>query len=311
VLSGKSGPLKQLQQSKILKKKRIIVFLDIVLLVFIVVGAIVLSQKHPVKFNQNTAGENKFEEISQTVPTPTPNPTPTPTPKPLTFAEMNSLYGPCVRIPTLMYHRVQSKEAAVANKQTNISVYTDVFKSQMEYLKGKGYNTITMNDLINFFDAGTPVPAKSILLTFDDGYQDFYTDAYPILSGFGFKSTVFIPTGLMQNPGYLTWGEISGMSGSVLFANHTWSHKSVATQEPIMQREISTADNQLSDHGLNSPKVFAYPYGPDSVPAENYLTSLNYKAAFTTQNGNILCKKQRLSLPRIRVGNSPLSNYGF
>ena len=148
-------------------------------------------------------------------------------------------------------------------------------------------------------------------MTFDDGYQDFYTDAYPILSSLGLKSTMFVPTGLMENPDYMTWGEISGMNRSILFANHTWSHKNVVTQTSIRQKEIITADTQLSDHGLNSPKIFAYPYGPDNIPAENYLNSLGYKAAFTTRYGNILCKKQRFDLPRVRIGNSSLSNYGF
>lgn len=277
------------------------------LLLFIIAGSFFLNQKSALKFDD----KNNPVPTLTPAPTPTPNPTPTPTPKPLTFAEMNSLYGPCVRLPVLMYHHVQSREAATANKQINITVYTDVFKSQMEYLKSRGYSTVTMNDLINFFDSGTGIGGKSLLITFDDGYQDFYTDAYPILSGLGFKSTMFVPTGLMQNPGYLTWDEISGMNGSVLFANHTWSHKNVASKNTPVEKEISTADIQLSDHGLNLPKVFAYPYGPDSLPAENYLSSLNYKAAFTTQIGNVLCKKQRLSLPRVRVGNSPLSNYGF
>lgn len=224
---------------------------------------------------------------------------------------MNSLYGPCVRLPVLMYHHIQSREAATANKQTNLTVYTDVFASQMQYLKDKGYSAVSMTDLVNFFDSGTPVPAKSVMITFDDGYSDFYSDAYPILSGLGFRATVFVPTGLMQNPGYLSWDEISGMNSIVLFANHTWSHKNVASKNTPMENEIGTADTQLSEHGLNSPKIFAYPYGPESIPAENYLNSLGYKAAFTTQIGNILCKKQRLALPRVRIGNGSLSNYGF
>jgi peptidoglycan/xylan/chitin deacetylase (PgdA/CDA1 family) len=265
-----------------------------------------------VFFNKSSSPNNQVTKIPNIPqPTSTPTPTPTPTPKPLTFAEMNSLYGPCVRLPVLMYHHIQSRDAAKADKQTNLTVYTDVFQAQMQYLKSKNYNTVTVNDLINFFDAGIPIPAKSILLTFDDGYQDFYTDAYPVLSGVGYRATVFLPTGLMQNPGYLTWGEISGMDASVLFANHTWSHKSVVTQDSIMQREISTADTQLSERGLNNPKTFAYPYGPDSVSSEKFLASLGYKAAFTTAPGNILCKKQRFGLPRIRIGNSSLSGYGF
>jgi peptidoglycan/xylan/chitin deacetylase (PgdA/CDA1 family) len=245
------------------------------------------------------------------IPTPVPTPTPTPTPKPLTFAEMNARYGPCVRLPVLMYHHVQTEEAAKANKQTGLTTFSDFFQKQMQYLKDKGYNVATMNDLVNFFDNGTQIPAKSVLITFDDGYGDFATDAFPILQSFDFKATVFSPSGLMNNPGYLSWDQTSSMNGSILFANHTWSHKNVGGTVSEMQYEISTADTQLSEHGLNSPKVFAYPFGLDSSASEKFLTSLEYKAAFTTIPGNILCKEQRLSLPRIRIGSTSLSSYGF
>lgn len=250
-------------------------------------------------------------KINEVVATPTPSPTPTPTPKPLTFAEMNALYGPCVRLPVLMYHHVQSEDAAKANKQTSLTTYTDIFQKQMQYLKDRGYNTASMNDLANFFDAGTGIPGKSVLLTFDDGYEDFFTDANPILQSLGFKATMFVPTGLMNNPGYLTWDQIMSMNGPILFANHTWSHKNVMQTGATMKYEISTADTQLADRGLNSPKIFAYPYGLSTVESETYLNSLGYKAAFTTVPGNILCKKQRFALPRVRIGNISLSSYGF
>lgn len=180
--------------------------------------------------------------VSTPIPTPTPTPSPTPTPKPLTFTEMNALYGPCVQLPTLMYHHVQTKETAVANKQTSLTVNTEIFKTQMQYLKDKNYNVLTMNDLINFFDSGASVPKHSVLLTFDDGYQDFYSDAFPILNSLGFHATVFTSTGLINNPGYLNWDGISEMNGTIFFANHTWSHKNMMTQTPIMQNEISMAD---------------------------------------------------------------------
>jgi peptidoglycan/xylan/chitin deacetylase (PgdA/CDA1 family) len=244
-------------------------------------------------------------------PSPTPTPTPTPTPKPLTFAEMNTLYGPCVRMPVLMYHHVQTEEAAKLNKQTGLTVYTDFFQKQMQYLKDKGYNVAGMNDLINFFDNATPVTPKSILITFDDGYSDFNSDAFPILQNMGYKATVFVSTGLADNPGYLNWNQIVSMNGSILFANHTWSHKNVGVSVSAMQYEISTADTQLSERGLNSPKVFGYPYGLETGQSEKYLESLGYKAAFTTIPGNILCKGKRFELPRIRIGSTSLSYYGF
>jgi peptidoglycan/xylan/chitin deacetylase (PgdA/CDA1 family) len=210
-----------------------------------------------------------------------------------------------------MYHHVQSEDAAKANKQTGLTTYTDFFQKQMQYLKDKGYNVSSMNDLINFFDNGTPVTPKSVLITFDDAYEDFDTDAFPILQNLGFRATAFVPTGLVENPGYLTWNQIVSMNGSILFANHTWSHKNVGVSVKDMQYEISTADTQLSERGLDSPKVFAYPYGFDSGQSEKYLASLGYKAAFTTIPGNILCKKQRFDLPRIRIGSTSLSSYGF
>ena len=276
------------------------IFLGAALFVFVAPKSIYKQVSNQTK--------NKFGEILKS---PVPSPSPSPTPRPLTFAEMNALYGPCVQLPTLMYHHIQTKEAAVAAKQTGLTVTTDVFKSQMEYLKSKGYSTLSIDSLVNFFDTGAAIPKHSILLTFDDAYQDFYTDAYPIIRDMGFRATMFVPTGLVQNPGYLTWDEISSMTGQVYFANHTWSHKSVLTQTSIMEDEISKANIQLNDHGLNSLKIFAYPYGPDNMPAENYLNSLGYKAAFTTKPGSVLCKQKRFDLPRIRIGNSSLSNYGF
>jgi peptidoglycan/xylan/chitin deacetylase (PgdA/CDA1 family) len=251
--------------------------------------------------------------IKKIVPvlTPSASSTPKATPKPMTFAEMNTLYGPCVHLPVLMYHHIQSEDAAKADKQTGLTTYTDFFQKQMQYLKDKGYNIASMNDLVNFFDSGTPVPSKSVLLTFDDGYEDFYTDAYPVLQSLGYKATMFVPTGLMDNPDYLTWDQISAMNGPVLFANHTWSHKNVGVSVSTMQYEISTADTQLANHGLGSPKVFAYPYGLHTTQSEQYLASLGYQAAFTENSGSILCKGQRFALPRIRIGSTSLSSYGF
>lgn len=252
--------------------------------------------------------KSKFAQIISN--TQVPSPTPSPTPKPLTFAEMNDLYGPCVRLPVLMYHRVQTEESAKADNETSISVFTDYFEKQMQYLKDKNYNVVTMQALADFFDNGTKIPAKSVLITFDDGYEDFYTDAYPILQKMGFAATVFVPTGLTNNPGYLAWDQMNATSG-ILYANHTWSHKNVGVDTKTMEYEISTADTQLTDHSQNSPKIFAYPYGLDTGASEKYLDSLSYKAAFTTGSGSILCKKQRFALPRIRIGNTSLSSYGF
>jgi len=263
-----------------------------------------------LKLFNNVKDENI--EIQKLDSNSSPTPTTTPTPRPLTFSEMNALYGPCVYAPTLMYHHVQTAEAAKERNQTGLTVNTEVFRTQMQYLKDRGYGVISMQDILNFFEQGIKTQSKSVLLTFDDGYDDFYTDAYPILREFNYPATVFIPTGLMNNAGYLYWDKISEMNQNrILFANHTWSHKNIKTKEDVLKMEISTADVQLNEKGLNIPKVFAYPYGSESALAISFLQGLNYKLIFTTRYGGTLCKKQMLNLPRMRVGNGSLSIYGL
>jgi len=237
-----------------------------------------------------------------------------PTPKINTGAKVKAATDSCVYLPTLLYHHIQDFQTAKENGQLSLTVFTDKFEQQMKHLVDRKYSTITMQDLIDFFDRGKKLPQKPILLTFDDGYEDFFTNAFPILKKFGLKATVFLPTGLLENPGYLTWEQIEQMNqnGNIYFGNHTWSHHSTATDKDVVAREISTADQQLKDHNLNEAKVFAYPYGSDSKIAEDYLAhTINYNLAFTTHSFRLLCKKQRLSLPRVRIGNADLSYYGL
>lgn len=237
---------------------------------------------------------------------------PSPTPKP-TFAELNEKYGPCVVLPTLMYHHVEDEAIAKAANHQSLTVAPNYFQEQMQYLQDKHYTVITMQDLIDFFDQQKPLPSKPVLITFDDGYADFYNTAWPILQPLNFHATMFVPTGLLENPDYMTWANIESLaeSGKILLSNHTWSHKNMQSNGTIDAKEITTAAEQLAQHHLDSPKVFAYPYGLVSDQAQKILQDTGYKLAFTTVHGSTLCKQQRLTLPRIRIGNASLKAYGL
>jgi peptidoglycan/xylan/chitin deacetylase (PgdA/CDA1 family) len=251
--------------------------------------------------------------VPEPTPTASPSATPKPTPKPLSFAEMNKLYGPCTSLPILMYHHVESEESAKENKRTGLNVPPEIFKAQMGYLKTKGYTTVSPAELIAFFDAGVSLPAKPVMITFDDGYSDIGELAFPIMKELGIKATIYIPTGLMDNPAYLTWSKISEIkaSGLITFGNHTWSHRNVGATSEVVKYELSTADTQLSEKGLGEPKTFVYPYGYENNSTIKLLEEMNYKLAFTTVNGRTMCEKNRFSLPRIRIGNAPLSVFGL
>ena len=278
-------------------------------------GLVILTKETKSTPMVRTIPNNSQEVAPSILPTPTPTPLPTlvvtSTPKPLSFTEMNQKYGPCVYLPTLLYHHIQNLDTAKTQGHQSLTVSPEFFRKQMEYVKDHGYTPIAPNMLINFFDSGAGLPKKPILLTFDDGYQDFATDAAPILKEFGFTAIAFIPTGLMNNPGYMNWDTLSSLSPTMYMANHTWSHHTVAASKDVIEKEITVADTQLSQHNLNALKVFAYPYGNANSFAIEQLKKLGYKLAYTTRPGSTLCKSQRFELPRTRIGNAQLSGYGL
>lgn len=246
------------------------------------------------------------------VPTPTPTPSPSPSPSP-TPSPDPKVYGPCKIVPVLLYHHIQPLEEAQSKSQKSISVSNDTFASQMDYLVSRGYKTITPDELVAGLAAGM-VGSKNVVLTFDDGYEDFYKYAYPELVKRNMKATLFVATGLMGNPDYLSWNQISEMKGSglITFGNHTWSHKNVGGgSEETVRREITTAQTQLTEHGLGPITAFAYPYGPAGGIAKKVLQELEIKSAFTTNPSWYQCAKLPYDLGRTRVGDTSMSFYGL
>lgn len=277
--------------------RKVIIFPIIVL--FLILRFVFFNKKE----KKQIVLENKIEtKISPTL---------IPTVKQLSFDELNKLFGPCVKINVLMYHHIQSNEDASLKKQNSLSVTPDFFRKHLQYLKDNNYSFIEVKDLIDFFNGNKKLSGKSVIITLDDGYEDNYTNAYPILKEFGVKAIVFTSTGLVDNLDYLTWDEMNQMKDSVYFGNHTWSHHASSGTEEKQDEEIGLADKQLGEKGFNDQKVFAYPYGKASGNAQDVLKNKNYQIAFTTTHGNIMCKNKALELPRIRVGNAPLSSFGL
>ncbi|MEK7521588.1 MAG: polysaccharide deacetylase family protein [Patescibacteria group bacterium] len=260
-------------------------------------------------------GINSATTVTKPILTPTPSVSPTPsvlpTPTPIPLPDPK-VYGPCLNVPVLMYHHVQPKEEAEAKNQKNINVNSDIFAQQMIYLREYGYTTIMPEELLQGLLTGF-IPVKSILLTFDDGYADFYTYAYPELVKNNFRATVFLSTGLMGAPDYLSWDQIGQMKGGLVdFENHTWSHKNLGSAtEDLAKYEIGTAKTQLEEHGLGQVTSLAYPYGTEGAVAKEVLRDLGINSAFTTVPGNYQCAKLPYSFRRTRVGNASLSAYGL
>jgi peptidoglycan/xylan/chitin deacetylase (PgdA/CDA1 family) len=311
-----------MKKSKKEKKNKVLIIFPVLgLLLIVMAGILEYTIKNSGKKILNSGwviSKNKEIKIPE-IPTITETPTLTPLPTatvvatlaPISFEEMNKNYGPCAKVNVLMYHHIQDEETAKKNGQTGLSVAPDFFRKHLQYLKDNGYSVITMTDLKNFFNGGPNLPQKPVMITLDDGYKDNYELMYPILKEFGMKANIFVATGLLNNPGYMSWDDLNQMKDLVYFGNHTWSHHSSAGTKEKQTEEIGLADKQLNEHGLNGDKIFAYPYGGASRIAEEVLTNNGYQIAFTTVHGNILCRGKSLELPRIRVGNASLKSYGL
>lgn len=259
-------------------------------------------------------------------PTFTPIPTLTPSPQPVKIigkahaADIQvakSLQAPagfCVTVPILMYHHIEPLAQGKKEGHAQLTVDSGIFETQMSYLKTRGYNTITLEQLTQSLVSRSPLPGKSIVLTFDDGYSDAYNFVYPILKKYNFSGGFMLPTGLLNNPGYMNWDQIKEMSsnGLISFYNHTWSHVALgnSTKKKI-DFELDTSSQQMRDHLGKMNSVFAYPYGSFSSLAIGELQSRGFTAAVTTLPGWQQCAGNLMRLRRNHVGNAPLSLYGL
>src|SRR5882724_221027 len=95
------------------------------------------------------------------------------------------------RVPILMYHSISDNLFGMSHPYFHINTSPEIFAKQMRWLRSAGYRTISLDEALNGLQARADL-AKSVVLTFDDGYRDFYTEALPILKQHGFTATLFL-----------------------------------------------------------------------------------------------------------------------
>lgn len=158
-------------------------------------------------------------------------------------------------VPVLMYHAVAAEPWGIEE----LFVTPENMRAQLQYLKDNGYDPIFFSDLSHLSDYDKP-----ILLTFDDGYDDNYTQLFPLLREFGVKATIFVITGELGNPCYMTAQQIREMadSGLVEIQSHTVSHQNLSEMDAAAQeRELSQSQLELTRITGRIPYVLSYPSG--------------------------------------------------
>lgn len=208
-------------------------------------------------------------------------------------------------VPVLTYHYI--REAPNQEEDPlgfSLSVTPADFREQMNYLAEHGYRTITPAELHGALKNKTLLPPKSVLLTFDDGYEDFYTNAFPILKEFGLKATVFVVTGFAgsEPTRYLSWPQIRELDASqlVTIASHTIAHTNLMKSRNAF-REISQSKRILERQLQHKVSIFAYPFGMVDEFSKQLVAQAGYDLAFSTRIGTTMHYSGRFALPRVRV----------
>jgi peptidoglycan/xylan/chitin deacetylase (PgdA/CDA1 family) len=206
------------------------------------------------------------------------------------------------RVPILMYHYIRELPNPKDRMGVDLSVTPETFVRQLATLGQKGYQSITFDLLAN---TGAALPNKSIILTFDDGYQDAYTQAFPALLAHHMRGTFYIVTGFLGTPNYLTWNEVEKMKDAGMeIAAHTVTHADLSKltsdqQEQEIKDSIQTLDEKLQIH----VRSLAYPFGHYTNQTMRMTKAAGIAFATTTHGGIATDKVNPMALPRVRIKN--------
>jgi len=203
------------------------------------------------------------------------------------------------RPPIIMYHLIDQPQPA----NTYLYVTPDKFDTDMAYLKNNGYNTIFSEDI-------GQEQAKNVMITFDDGYEDNYTNAFPILEKYGAKATIFLITDDIGTSGMLSADEIKQMSdsGLVEFGSHTKTHSDLTKlSESDIQNEFAISKQAIQDITGKTVTAVSYPQGYANNKvfdiAENY-----FSVGFMVGGGNA-SKTRTIALQRMTATEDvPIQN---
>jgi peptidoglycan/xylan/chitin deacetylase (PgdA/CDA1 family) len=211
-------------------------------------------------------------------------------------------------VPILMYHHIADPPPDADPIRRDLSVSPQAFEAQLRYLVGAGYQPLTLRDLTYHLALGAPLPEKPIILTFDDGYEDNYTNAYPLLKKYGFVGTFFIVTEPVDKgrAGYMSWAQIEIMSsGGMEIGSHSYTHPDLRGKSVDYIIWQALGSKEAIEARIQQPvHFFSYPSGRYDQQVVNVLHSADFWGAVTIETGTYQSSWRPFELQRIRVQGS-------
>lgn len=221
-----------------------------------------------------------------------------------------------LKIPILMYHSISDDEENT-HYYYRLKTSTKIFEEHMKFLNDNKYSVIGLQDILKYYSSVQDM-TKYVVITFDDGYDDFYTEAFPILQEHDFSATVFLPTDFIGNKKlrlkgkeHLDWSQVSELSDiGISFGSHTVTHPELSSlRNEDIEYELMQSKKTIEDKLGKSIDTFSYPY---KFPGTNkaFITLLRkmlrkngYNLGVSTRIGTTSKKDDQYFMKRIPISS--------
>jgi len=224
-----------------------------------------------------------------------------------------------IELPILAYHKIDTVRELGVN-----CISPKTFEKQIRFLAECGYQSISPEFIVAAVHNDVKLPEKSILITFDDGYENFYNYAYPIMKKYGYTGIVFLLAGytdgwISATPTMnfwdvkLGWRRFEHLSLSQIqdlsqegffFGSHSVNHLFLTHQDDSTAKFEIRNSKSILETLLRKPiHFFAYPYGDYDARTARLVKESGYTAAFSLNPGNIVKADNLYFLPRIAIYN--------
>jgi peptidoglycan/xylan/chitin deacetylase (PgdA/CDA1 family) len=221
------------------------------------------------------------------------------------------------RVPILMYHSVSDNLFGKTHPYYQINTSPAIFARQMRWLRQDGYRTMDLTEMLAALETGQDV-SNRVVITFDDGYQDFYSEAFPVMKQCGFTATVFLATDRIKDVSariegvdYLTWREVRELHAEgIRFGSHTVTHPDLRSLGPEqIDFELGHSKGTIEQKLGTSIGSFSYPF---AFPEEDrgfarflmdVLSNQGFENGVSSIIGRAHPGKNRFFLPRLPVNS--------
>jgi len=211
-----------------------------------------------------------------------------------------------ISLPILMYHYIR-KPPSIRTDMIGfkLSVSPEDFQVQMDWLYANHYHAVNFNQARAYFAGTAALPPRPVVITLDDGYQDLYSTAFPILKAHGFTAVAYVVSGFVDRPGYVSRGQVLEMDrAGIEIASHTVNHPDLARSAlGSVTFEVVQSKRWLEDTVGHPVLDFAYPSGKFNAQTIQAVSRAGYSTAVTTSiSSTVHSLADRFAWGRVRVG---------